>query len=250
MAGAHMNPRIPGRWPARWKAPRRAPAMAACLLVALLAVPGPGPLAQPAETPFTPAAEESTARPLRLPESLRDPIELRWGIQFGAGFHNVTVKSDPLDTQFGEANPFSDGGSLHVDWLLGAFRVGYLRQVYRPEIKSGLMFEGQPLERVAFESDQLWGFHGVRPWRPLYLGYGLGVQRREITLTLREITLTPDDAVDSKRSFSETLAMAGLVLDYAFAPPLSLQIRAVWEEGGGFFQLTGQTVFLSYVAPY
>jgi len=241
MAGAEMNLRKCGRWPARWKAPRRAHSVAACLLVALLAMPGPGPLAQPAEAPFAPSPEESTARPLLLPESLRDPIELRWGIQFGAGFHNVTVKSDPLDTQFGEVSPFSDGGSLHVDWLLGAFRVGYLRQVYRPEIESGLTFEGQPLERVAFESDQLWGFHGVRPWRPLYLGYGLGVQRREITLT-------HDDG--SQRALSETLAMAGLVLDYAFAPPLSLQIRAVREEGGGFFQLTGQTVFLSYIAPY
>ena len=241
MAGTHMNPRKRCRWPARWKAGRRALAVAACLLVALLAVPGPAPLAQPAEAPIAPAAEESTVRPLLLPEPLRDPIELRWGIQFGAGFHNVTVKSGPLDTQFDEVSPFSDGGSLHVDWLLGAFRVGYLRQVYRPELTQPTTFEGQILSRVAFESDQLWGFHGVRPWRPLYLGYGLGIQRREITLTLADT---------SQRSFSETLAMAGLVLDFDFAPPLSLQIRAVREEGGGFFQLTGQTIFLSYVAPY
>ena len=32
------------------------------------------------------------------------------------------------------------------------------------------------------DSDQFWGFHGWRPHHSLYLGYGLGWQRRQIRL--------------------------------------------------------------------
>ncbi len=40
--------------------------------------------------------------------------------------------------------------------------------------------------------------------------------------------------------------MAGLMMDYAFAPPASLQIRFVWEDDGGFLQATGYYFFFSY----
>lgn len=182
----------------------------------------------------------STGRPVAQPESLKNPVGLRRGIQFGAGPHNFTVKSEPLQTEFAKSSSFSDGGSLHVDWLLDSFRATYLRQLYRPEVEGGLSHEGQPLRRVAYDSDQLWLFHGGRPWYALYLGYGLGFQRREIVLTTE---------AGGKIEFSETLAMAGLMLDYAFAPPISLQIRLVAEEDGGFFQASGNILFLSYMVP-
>lgn len=197
----------------------------------------PGGEARAAQNEEAPAEEQVTARPVDLPESLAQPSGLRRGIQFGAGTHGITVKSEPLQTVLQRDSSFSDGAGLHVDWLLDSVRLSYVRQIYRPEIPDGLSYENQTLSRLSFDSDQLWAFHGFRPWYPLYLGYGFGFQRREITLTT---------TAGEKIEFSESLAMAGLVMDFAFAPPASIQIRFVWEDDGGFLQATGYYLFLSY----
>ena len=213
--------------------------LAALSAVLLLGWAGPAQ-GQPTNIAETPDSALRTDRPLKLPDSLRHPVNLRRGIQFGIGTHNITVTSEALQTELPKKSSFSDGGSLHVDWLLDSFRLSYLRQQYRPELESNIPYEGKTLARVAFDSDQIWAYHGWRPWYPLYLGYGLGFLRREVSLTA-------DD--DTKKEFSESLAMAGLLLDYAFAAPVSIQIRMVWEEDGGFFQVSGNTVFLSYSVP-
>ena len=214
-------------------------------LLALLLMLGPlpafGQAAQETETPGSAAAggTESPAPPGR--EEPEEELDLTWGFQFGAGFHYFTLESDALGIEFGEGNPFSDGASVALDWVLGSFRLGYLRQVYRREVTTAVSFRGQLVERLGIEADQLWFFHGLRPWRPLYLGYGVGVQQRVISLTHLDGT---------RAEHSETLAMAGLMLDIAFAPPVSLQIRSIREQGGKFVRITGETVFLSYFVPF
>ena len=57
----------------------------------------------------------SLDRPVSLPDPLQNPVDLRRGIQFGAGIHNVRVKSEALAVEFERKDSFSDGGSLHVD---------------------------------------------------------------------------------------------------------------------------------------
>lgn len=213
-----------------------------CLALVLIGLPGlwpagPSGEARAALHDEAPPGEQFSAQPVTEPESLAQPSTLRRGIQFGAGTHGITVKSEPLQTELQKEGTFSDGGGIHIDWLLDSLRLSYVRQLYRPEIPAGLSYENQTLSRLAFDSDQLWAFHGFRPWYPLYLGYGLGYQRREITLTT-----TGSEIIQ----FSESLAMAGLMMDYAFAPPASLQIRFVWEDDGGFVQATGYYLFLSY----
>ena len=195
---------------------------------------------QPALLDESPETSQSTDRPVVLPDPLQHTLNLRRGIQFGFGTHNITVTSEPLQREWPSDSSFSDGASLHVDWLLDSFRLSYLRQQYRPELQGNLSYQGQSIRRVAFDSDQLWAYHGWRPWYPLYLGYGLGYLRREVSLTA---------GGSMKIEFSESLAAAGLMLDYAFAAPASIQIRMVWEEDGGFFQVSGNQVFLSYSTP-
>lgn len=217
------------------------PGLAALIAALLLGWAGSAQ-GQTAKFTESPDSALRTDRPAKLPESLQHPVNLRRGIQFGIGTHNLTVTSEPLQTELPRKGSFSDGATLHVDWLLDSFRLSYLRQQYRPELDAGQMpaYEGKTLERIAFDSDQVWAYHGWRPWYPLYLGYGLGFLRREVSLTA-------DD--NTKKEFSESLAMAGLLLDYAFTAPVSIQIRMVWEDDGGFFQVSGNIIFLSYSVP-
>ena len=65
--------------------------LSAVLLLGL-APPAQG---QPAPTDESADPARRADRPLELPDSLQRPVNLRRGIQFGIGTHNITVTSEP-----------------------------------------------------------------------------------------------------------------------------------------------------------
>ncbi len=193
------------------------------------------------------------ARALAIPAALGPGrVDPAWGFQFGWGLHHLTVEAPGLNEEFQPRSFTKDGTSLTLDFVLGGFRLGYIRQYFRREPARGILFEGAWVTLVGFESDQFWAYHGFRPWRLLYLGYGLGWQRREISVK-RETVLASGATVSAPTiGITESVAMGGLMLDWAFALPFSLQVRTVREEGGAgrFLRVSGETLILAYVAPF
>jgi hypothetical protein len=213
----------------------------ACVLAAvLLLLCAPARGQQPGAE--APPASEPPARPIPTPEALGEArVDPRWGFQFAWGLHNLDLEVPEVGTTFEPRSLTKDGVSLTLELVLGAFRLGYLRQVFRREPSEAIIFRGDTVTLLGYESDQFWAFHGFRPWAALYLGYGLGWQRREISVQRTS---------EAQVAFSEDLAMAGVILDWAFTPPFSLQVRSVREEGGKFFRVSGETILLAYIVPF
>lgn len=207
------------------------------------------PLARMAAAEELPATV-APARAVELPESLGpEGIDPTWAFQFGWGLHNLTVDAPELGVELQPRSVTKDGVSVSLDLLLGPFRVGYVRQFFRREPSEEILLEGDRVTLLGYESDQLWVFHGFRPVRRFYLGYGLGWQRREITVRRETVTETGTEAAPTL-AFTESLAMAAVMVDWLFAPPFSLQVRSVREESGKFFQAAGETLLLAYVVPF
>lgn len=187
-------------------------------------------------------SREGLAEPLSSPAALLGYTHRPgWGFQFGLGFQRLNVDVSSPDLEYTPAPPFSDGGALALDWLYGAYRVGYQRRIYRATPPEGTTFREAAINQLGFDADQLWAFHGHRPWPALYLGYGLGYQRRAMFFRY-----TSGD----KAELSEYSTLAGLIVDYTVAEPFSLQARFTQESGGKKFQVAGESYFLTYLAPF
>ena len=190
---------------------------------------------------------DGDASPLRVPEVLQGtPLDPRSGFQFGLGIHRFSVEAEAPALLLEPGSPFSDGASLALEWVIGGFRLGYTRQIYRREVPAGTTFgdckfANCDVNLLGFDADQFWVFHGFRPWLPLYFGYGVGWQWREIFFR---------HPSNEKTVRKEELTMGGLMIDYAFAPPFGLQLRGVREKSGKVLNAGGATIFLSYLVPF
>lgn len=213
----------------------RAALAAALLLAALWAGMG---RAQAQD--FVPPGVDRLARPADTQGSLQT-IDLTRGLRFGLGIQQVQVQSAALDTDLEGKPPFADGVLLSLDAILGDFRVGYARRIYRRDLPADTTLDGQVVDFLAFESDQLWVFHGFSPWRTLYLGYGAGVMSRRYTFL-------PADDGDPVQD-TEALAVGGLMADYAIAPPFTLQLRLTADGGGKLARVWAATLSLAYHLP-
>ena len=130
---------------------------------------------------------------------------------------------------------------LSLDAILGDFRLGYARRIYRRDLPEGVTLDGQAVDLLAFEADQLWVFHGFSPRRTLYLGYGAGLMSRRYTF----VRADDGDPIQD----TEALAVGGLMADYAFAPPFTLQLRLTADGGGEQVRIWAATLTLAYHLP-
>jgi hypothetical protein len=96
---------------------------------------------------------------------------------------------------------------------------------------------------LALESDALWAHAGLRPAKPLYLGLGLGAERRRYRFTLRG--QGPNDTKD----LEETALAGGALLEYDFRLPYALQVRYAQDLTGPRIELSGWTVLIAYTIP-
>lgn len=219
--------------------------------------------AAPAKTPGqgAPVSPGNELPPLPEPSQRYRPAESLGsgfvfpypGLQIILGDHFLSVRSDKLNKRLGAGGGFSDGASVGLDWVGEIFRVGYLRQTYRNELPKGTTFRlpkgttnRVPVNLLAIDADQIWAYAGLRAWRRLYLGGGLGVQKRRIRLT-PGIPLTEEET--KFLEIEESLYSVGFMLEYAFALPFFLQIRHTVDLPGQSFEMSGQTLILAYIIP-
>jgi hypothetical protein len=162
-------------------------------------------------------------------------------VQFGLGFPYLEVESRYLDEPIQGGAPASRGVYITVQAALESFRLGYVRHLFRAPLPEGATFAGAAASELAFDSDQLWAFHGVRPLSSLYLGYGLGWQYRQVRVRRDGLTLL-------RRS--EQGWLSGLMADWAVGLPFSLQLRLFQHLEGDLIRERGATLQLSYLAGY
>ena len=202
--------------------------MAATASQAQELLPAPGDIA-----PDTPLETPAPLQPWRI-----DPLR---GVQFGLGLPYLEVKSEPLGVELRGGKTASTGVIINLDAVLDDFRIGYARQLYRRELPAGTQVAGKDADLLSFDGDQIWGFHGVRVRRDLYLGYGLAWQHRRIRVLQGERTLLER---------TESSFAAGLMADYALALPFSLQVRAFADIGSGFIEQRGAALLLTFMAGF
>lgn len=220
--------------------------LAGCTLV-LAAGPPARAQEPPTPTPASPLHPELDAdmgpeRPVELPPSLTAAqVDPRMGIHFGLGLPVMDVRSETLDVRVKGGAPAERGVLLHVEAVLHAFRVGYARQLFRADLPPETVLEGTAVDGLAIDSHQLWAFHGWRVHHSVYLGYGLGWQRRRIRVLSGET---------AARARSGSAFMAGLVADWAFRLPFALQLRAFEDLSDGFVVARGASLQLAYTVGF
>ncbi|HKI97363.1 MAG TPA: hypothetical protein VKB51_02700 [bacterium] len=243
--------------------PRRRTAAASALgvlLAALVMAAGARPVraqstAQPGvEQPAVPAAAPVAPAPVPLPADLGPEVPVptptpllpgqpdpRRGLQFGLGLPVVDLHSEKLGVHLRGGKPSQTGVMLQVDAVRDPFRLGYVRQLYRTDLPAGTTLDGQAVDALSVDSDQLWAFHGFRLWHSLYLAYGLGWQRRQIRLL---------EAGVAVRGLSESGFVGGLQADWAVALPFSLQLRLFGDLRPGLVELRVATLQLAFIAAF
>lgn len=163
------------------------------------------------------------------------------GIRFGLGFPFLEVTSDSLNQDVAGGKFGDTGLMLNLEVLLGSFQVGYVRQIYRKSLDADVTFNASGVDTLAFDADQVWGFHVFRAGGSLTLGYGLGLQRRAVRLLLNDV------AIFEK---AESGALAGLMAEWAFAPPFSLNLRLFQDLSGDILRQRGVSLQLNYGAGF
>jgi len=251
MSARALAPRADRSWQRRTP-PWRAVAGCALVAAALLAgAAGAGkPVARAAELRSSgaeTAPADRFATPAKPPSLEADSVEAaEEGIQIALGAPFLTVQSDRLTDDLGAGTLFSRGAQVGVARVWRHFRLVYERLVYRVELPEEIAYSDAKGNFLAIEADQLWLFHGGRPTESLYLGYGLGVQRRQ----LRLLDCPPTGACATSADTSETVGMAGLLAEWSFRRPFSLQLGLVREAEGKLVTLSGYVVRLAYLVPW
>jgi hypothetical protein len=207
--------------------------------------PAPPPAAPPAGG--VPAeeglpAELGPERPVPTPEPLQpgraDP---RHGLQIGLGLPVVDLRSEALALHLRGGKPSQTGVLMQVDWVSDPYRAGYARQLYRTGLPEGTALDGTAVDALSFDADQLWGFLGFRPAHSLYLGAGLGWQRRVIRL------LAGAAQVSLVR---EQNPLAGLLADWSVGLPFSLQLRVCEDLRPGLLRVQTASLQLALTAAF
>lgn len=163
------------------------------------------------------------------------------GIRFGLGFPLVEVTSDSLNQDISGGKVTDTGLMLNLDIMLGAFQLGYVHQVYRKSLGADVTYDGSQADTLAFDADQVWGFHVFRVGGSLTLAYGLGLQRRAVRVLLNEVTIFEE---------AETGLLAGLTADWTFAPPFSLNLRLFQDLSGDTLRQRGVSLQFNYSAGF
>ena len=194
-------------------------------------------------TPSAMAAEDlsdflAQPTPLASPISEIDSAPDQ-GFFFGAGFHRLTIRSEVLGLDTDPMPPFADGGDLMLGWNWGNIRLEYIRQIIRRPPPSGFVHGDETLIQFGFDANQIWLTHGFRPWHAIRLGYGIGYQQRVVKLLGTSMQTIPESGT-----------LAGLMVDYAFAPPFVLHLRGEWQQKTEVLQVSGQYLYLAYVVPF
>jgi len=190
-------------------------------------------------------AQTSADRPLATPPALQpgrpDPER---GVQIDLGVHSLRLRADEPDVDIPPGPAFSDGALLGVELVRPTWRVAYARRLYRHELPDGAVFNGTAVDFLSMESDQAWGFYGIRPLRTLYLGAGLGVAHRRLRFS------APGSSTATAETAQETRTLVGLMADWAVFLPFSLQLRSERDTGDGLVNLDVTTFALSFHVPY
>lgn len=195
-------------------------------------------LAQAPSAPQDTASERLVMAPGSADGSVADANH---GIRFGLGFPLVEVTSDSLNQEV-KGGKFSDTGlMLNLEVMLGAFQVGYVHQVYRKSLDADVTYNGSQADTLAFDADQVWGFHVFRVGGSLTFAYGLGLQRRAVRVLLNDVTIFQE---------AESGVLAGLRAGWAFAPPFSLNLRLFQELSGDTLRQRGVSLQFNYYAGF
>lgn len=197
--------------------------------------------AQPAPAPGL-DADLGPERPVALPDPLTSPqLDPRQALHFGVGLPVMDVRSEQLGERLQGGAPVDRGVLMHVDAVSDPWRFGYVRQLFRANLPEGTTFAGASVDALAIDSDQLWAFHGWRVHHSVYLGYGLGWQRRRVRVLSEGYPV---------RTLSESTFMAGLLADWVFRAPFALELRAFGDLSEGFVETRGTSLQLSYTVGF
>ena len=181
-------------------------------------------------------------RPARQPgiidAALVDPD---WGFQFGVAPHRYTVEVADIDQALDSGTAFAEGALMNADFLLGRLRLGYGLLVYRNDLPAGSRSAGKEVDFLGFEAQQLWVHYGMRPWRRLFAGLGLGWQSRLVRL-LNEGQIVKEQ--------TESSPLVAALLDYRVRGPFSFQLRVTRELGQGLIRADGASLHLMYYVPF
>ncbi len=187
------------------------------------------------------AGEDGLARPVKVSDYVSgfNPLQ---GFRFGIGTQYVSAQSETLNAELTDGVPFSDGTYISFELVMGSLRLAVGRRIYRHELLDEPLLEGQAVNFVGFESNQIWSYYGISPIPSLYLGAGLGwITRRYSFTTVNEV---------GDIEISETLLASGVIVDYGISLPFTLQLRWTQDEPDGLFVVSGLTLGIAYHAPF
>jgi hypothetical protein len=198
----------------------------------------PGPVAPGEGLPADLGPEQPVPTPAPLQPGRSEPGS---GLQFGLGLPVVDLRSEALGVHLQGGKPSQTGVLLQVEALWDPFRAGYARQLYRTELPAGTTLDGMAVDALSFDSDQFWAFHGFRPYHSLYLGYGLGLQRRQVRVLAAGLPV---------RTLNEATLQGGLLADWAVGPPFSLELRLFGDVRGRFLRERAAALQLAFTAAF
>lgn len=163
------------------------------------------------------------------------------GLEMSVGLTVVDLRANGLGVHLKGGTPSQTGALFQVDWVGRYLRLGYARQLYRNALPVGTTLDGQTADAISYDSDQFWSFAGLRPFERLYLGVGLGWERRFVRVLQGSTAL---------RNAAESRFMDGLLADLTLSPPFSLQLRVFQDLRPGFVKVRVGTLQLAFTAAY
>jgi hypothetical protein len=163
------------------------------------------------------------------------------GVEVSAGALSMSVESHRIQFKQGPRDLLSDGAILAADLVLRDWRFSYSKILLRRPLEAGAQYLGVSVDFLGVDVDQFWGYYGFRPFHPLYVGAGLAYEYRLTRLSAAGATVV---------TVTENLGAAGLIVDWAISPPITLQLRVMQEDGGHLVTISVTTYQLGYIVPF
>jgi hypothetical protein len=198
----------------------------------------------PASRPGSPGISPDIGgdRPRGYPDALRpDSVAPNSGVEVGVGGPFVSIESSRLNFSQGPQRFMSDGALLSADIVLDQWRFEYAKLLLRRALEAGTTYNNTPVNFVGVDADQFWAFYGWWPLYNLYLGAGLGYEYRLTRLS---------NSGSSVKAFTDSLALRGVVANWAVSPPITLRFRAYEEDRGGIVHISGTALQIGYIVPF
>jgi hypothetical protein len=191
-------------------------------------------------------------RPLAPPDVLRDDrVNLDSGVQIGLGPHAVALHFPKLKLDDAPTLDVSEGVVISGDVLFRNLRVGYSRQFYRRALPVGSTYNGQPVNFLSVDGDQILATVGWRPAFNLFLGAMGGAEYRLIRLKEDSTDPVTKQKVSANAfTKTETTGLAGVMAEWQVATPFSIQARILRETPGRLIRLDSTIFQLSYLIPF